>query len=90
MIADVLTKIEISALETKSTKSLKLYGKIFNHVKQKEKFKNIYPLRASGFTFQEAKNLGFKVCKHQWSNCINLRKRNLGNFYLTKSVLNFK
>ena len=42
--------------------------------------KNIYPLRASGFTFQEAKNLGFKVCKHQWSNCINLRKRNLGNF----------
>ena len=70
--------IKLHYAETKSTKSLKLYGKVFNHSKQKEKFKNIYPLRASGFTYQEAKNLGFKVCKHQWSNCINLEKRNSG------------
>ena len=59
-------------------KALKYFSNFFNKAKKKEKFKYLYPIKASGFTMREARRLGFNCSKYLWRKCLNTNDRNLG------------
>lgn len=45
---------------------------------QKERYSIIKPLKTAGLSFNEARNLGFRVGRRLWLTCHNETKRNNG------------
>lgn len=64
--------------QTKYKIAMKGYAEIFNNAKIKKKHQYIFPIRWAGFSFSQAKELGFDIKRKLWLNCLNRSKRNKG------------
>jgi hypothetical protein len=62
----------------KYKKALRLFAKVCNETKKKEKYIFLGPLRRAGLSKPESEKLGFKISHEGWQNCLDKRKRNPG------------
>lgn len=81
MLEDVLEINEKKELSKKYIEALKGISQAVNNtsiIKQKNKHHFIRPLRKSGLSYVQAKELGFDFFGLLWKSCLNEEERNLG------------
>jgi len=82
MLNDIYSESEILEINTRFRTSLSFFSRLLTCAKPKEKHKFVYPIRAAGFSFKTANDLGFIVSKKLWVNCLHQGERNLGKIFL--------